>query len=258
MSSGELLVGRIRDKLDAPSQEQIGDGKIASMMLEVIDELNTEFHLTKLGWNARKKPVTVAPGKDEYKLDLGDFGMASLVITRDQTDRNHNTRLIRIVNRPELYVYFGAGDRGPAGEKHSALACSFYNENKEDRVQFAPIPERVAEYLIFYKPDIDRPGSKEDQAFIEPEFDGYLSDRAAFKLLPYVHWFGSDKDALEPNAMKADSLRDTLIAEIKRGDNRFLRFKRTKFQSNSIERIAYGQHRWGRRTGGRRRSPIPD
>lgn len=240
MASLSKAIADVRRKLAEPDERQLDEGSIIEFILEVDDELVTELGLSGISWLVPRFPLQVDPGIDTYSLagKATDLGRIQYVVTRRESDPNFNAKRVRVVDEPELIASFGGGDAGPAGVEHSAVACALISDKDGlPALRFGPIPEMAAEYEVVYTPSTGRPSSKGSKNFKLEQFDGYLSDRAARKAMPYAGLGDTDYERI----------KQTLDSEIARGDLRFLRYRRSDRRTGNFTSVPFGASRWSRR-----------
>jgi hypothetical protein len=234
MSTLSKAIADVKRKLGEPDERKLDEGTYIEFILEVDDELVTELNLSSISWLVPRFPLSVDPGDDIYLINkVNDFGRIDYVVTRKESDPNFNTRRVRVVSEPELISYFNGGDAGPSGVEHSALACALISKDGQPALRFAPIPEMAADYEVVYTPSTNRPQSKTAKNFKLEQFDGYLTDRAAFKMLPYAGL----------NEVDYQRIKEILAAEIVRGDGRFRRFKQSDRRTGNFRAVPFGASR---------------
>ena len=238
----DTLIGHVRRKCHYPQYQKLPDSTIAAVLLGQIDELTTELNLAGQLWIVRQTIITVNDGDDIIPITADGFGRPITVETSDASDPNLDTREVDMVNEPELVRYFGGGDPGPSGVKHSAEACAFMDNPLnpgQKAIRFGPKPAATADYLILYEPYTNRPQQFSDPGFPLPQFEHYLTDLAAFVSLPYCEW---------PDG-KYSQIAGMLASKIQKGDMRFNRNRRSPKQTNNFRTLAFGRARWQGSTG---------
>lgn len=246
MASMLGLIGAVRRKCGfyAPSDGP-DEGIVAEFILEVLDEATTELGLATPTWYLPRFSITAQVGVDETQISqVGDFGRAYMVLTAPSTAGPYDTRVVEMVDSSVLYRLYGAGDRSQTTSGSSntiwASACAFSFHDGSHWFQVGPVPSSSADYTILYEPDVVRPPSaSEPQAFRLPQFDSYISDLAAFRVLPYV--------TMDQGRKK--NISDMLVTTISDGAQRFRRFRQSDRNNDRVQSIPFGAYRW--RRGGR-------
>ena len=90
---------------------------------------------------------------------------------------------------------------------------------------------------MIYEPDTARPATTLEQAFRLPQFDGYVTDKAAIRILPYVKMDAGMKSGIVA----------TLNVTSQEGAQRFRRYRQSDRFNDRVQSIAYGAARWKRR-----------
>jgi hypothetical protein len=159
------------------------------------------------------------------------------ITTWKEGDPKFKSRYVEDVDEPNLVKYFGGGTPGPDGIVHSARAFALVYKEGQQFLRVAPIPSMAAEYQVIYEPSTVRPTSPDDQLFRLPQFDGYVSDLVALRMLPYA----------KLDSEIHSNIKETLETFITRADIRFRRFKQSDRQTNNFRSTPFGAGRWRRR-----------
>jgi len=109
------------------------------------------------------------------------------------------------------------------------------------RIEFGPVPSQAAEYDFYYEPATERPQSKDSIAFRFPQFDGYVADKVALKLVKACKW--GDCDA-ETNLARRNEIRADLQPVVAQGDALFRQWRQTMYNRSSGQVIPFGYARW--------------
>lgn len=232
-----ILIGRTRFKCGSPDDATLGNQFVADQIGEVLDEMVTEMNLTSVPWFAPRFELEVSANEDLYPIPVKDFGKLLFVHTFKQDDPTFSTTVVDVVAEPMLYTYLQGGDPGVVQTGFSAQGMATVNKDGKMYIRVAPIPGTSATYMCIYEPDRVQPNGLQAPVQRMQQFTNYLTDRAAYKLLPYA---GMDSD-------RYTQIQATLGAEIQRGELRFRRWRRSDHQSNASRSIPYGANRWPNR-----------
>jgi hypothetical protein len=255
--------GDVRWRLGYPNETKLSDGVIDAAVIDVVDETVTEFNQTNEDWFLQPVPFSTVINQDTYNIDniAPGFGKAHFVYTADSSDPNHNRRPIDIVGLNELTKNFGGGDPGYSSApavvgtgigawKHSARGFAFYYDSVAgvQKMVIGPRPLNVAQYVIIVEPAVVRPQSVQDQALRFAQFDGYVNDYAAYKLVHLCSWQDFDliNDAGEraaANQRMRQDVRMPLEMGIAAGKELLRRFKKSSNAANSFRTIPFGRGR---------------
>jgi len=255
--------GDVRWRLGYPNEAKLSDGVIDSAVIDVVDEIVTEFNQTNEDWFLQPVPFSTVIDQDTYNIDniAPGFGKAHFVYTADSTDPNHNRRAIDIVSFNELTTNFGGGDPGGslgagiAGPgigawKHSARGVAFYYDQASgtQKMVIGPRPQNVAQYVLVYEPAVVRPQSVQEQALRFSQFDKFVNDSAAYALVHLCAWqeFDLIKEASEralANQRMRKDVREPLEMGITTGRELLRRFKKSSNAANSFKTIPFGRGR---------------
>jgi hypothetical protein len=235
MANLEILLGRVRWKVGSPSDSILGDQVLLDAIFETVDKLTVPLVLSRAQWFGPRFPLDVSPGQEFYSVPVGDFGKPRLVLT-SSTNIEHGTRIVDVVDEPDLIMYHGGGDPGPA-IIHAAQAIAPVYKDGQWFLRIAPIPRLSASYVVIYEPQQSRPGSFGDTAFILQQFDNLLTDKAALKVLPYA----ANDD------QKYARIEKRLMAEVADTEFWFNRYRRASHQPNVTRTLSYGANRRTRR-----------
>lgn len=245
----------VRDRMDRPTYRSISDQRLANILTGESDALHTELELANKFWHVRSVPMTVSPGDDWITITAADFYIPTALETRDDSDVNHNTRSVDIVNPVELVRFYNGGDLGPQGTKWSARAVAFGEHPvipDARAMRLGPKCNEACEYTLVYEPMTVRPTSLAGIGFTWTQFEGYLVDRIALRGLVYAKWdglsgVGSQGQELSTdqlNAVRRKELTDAILPFFKDNDDRFQRAKRRARTARSLVRHPYGSGRW--------------
>jgi hypothetical protein len=232
--------GSVRRKLGFPSEDIISNGLIDEYTGEILDELVTELNLSSQSWLVPRFILPVNAFDEMSPVNTANFGRVQFITTYKDGDPQFRSRYVEVVDEPMLVKYFGGGTPGPTGVLHSARAFALVYKDGQQFLRVAPIPQESSEYQVIYEPSVVRPGSPTDQVFRLPQFDSYVSDLVALKMLP---------DNTELNDDDYEKRETNLEKFIARGDNRFRRFKQSDRQSNNSRSRPFGAVRWQRGHG---------
>lgn len=224
------------------------EGVVAEYLLEVLDRLVTELCNTDQTWYINTKQLTLTANRDTYGLDeaLPSFGKVHFVYSVFNDGTSSTLRIpIDVVEYDKLIEhyqqpYFTAGQ--PPNLVIGRRAVSFiYDIEAGNQAVFSPMPQATETVQIVYEPDVQRPGAKADTLFRFSQFDGYVSDSAAFEMLPHCTWLGLDDAG---NMAKQSMLRAHLGELVQRGDELFRRWKRSSRNVTDYQRKPFGESRW--------------
>lgn len=253
MSTLSYIQGRVHAKWGQSMQSQLNPGETVELILAVLDELNNDLNMSSQSWLVPRLTITTYPNQETYRLTFGRGSRINMVYTKQTGSTSFNTRVIDVVDEPQLMSYYGGGDGTAVPNTttyHSAEACCMIYTDDGPFLKFAPIPKGQAQYVVVYEPDIVHPGALTDEAFRLPQFDHYIADRAALKGLPLQTW--KEYEALPPlerlkanQAMRAE-IKTGLTAEIELSMRQFRRFKQSDRQTDTFRARPFGNRRWGR------------
>jgi len=253
--------GDVRWRLGYPNETKLSDGVIDAAVVDVVDETVTEFNQTNEDWFLQPVPFSTVINQDTYNIDniAPGFGKAHFVYTADSSDPNHNRRAIPIVGLNDLTVNFGGGDPGESFQgggvgvgvwKHSARGFAFYYDQMAgvQKMVIGPRPQNVAQYVLIVEPAIVRPQAVQEQALRFSQFDGYVNDAAAYKLVHLCSWQDFDliSDASErasANLRMRNDVRKPLEMGIAVGREQLRRFKKSSNSANSFRTVPFGRGR---------------
>lgn len=235
MANVEILIGRTRWKVGSPSDAIMGNQMVVDALFETIDKLTIPLVLSRAQWFGPRFPLEVSPGEEFYVVPVGDFGKPRLVLTASDNP-NYGTQIVDVVDEPDLIMYHGGGDPGPA-IVHAASAIAPVYKDGQWFLRIAPIPRLAASYEVIYEPDRAQPQSLSDQAFRLQQFDSLVTDQTALDLLPYA---GNSPE-------KFKMIQETLAAKITKAEFWFNRYRRASHQPNVTRTISYGANRRTRR-----------
>lgn len=246
MSTLDQCVDRVYASLDRPLEDRLPTQTVAIAILDVGDRLITELQLTQEAWLQGRVTIHAEANKSAYIINAPDFSKGRYLFTKDDTDPSHRRRKIKVVEQEELTEFFGGGEPDIGSStaiKHNARAAAIYydSDQKVYRLELGPIPNQAADYDFFFEPATERPQSKDDIAFRFPQFDGYVSDKAAMRVVRNCAWKGmAPADCL----VKRNEIRRDIKEEISTGDNLFRRWKMSMTNQTSYMRPAFGRGRW--------------
>lgn len=246
MSTLDQCVDRVYVSLDRPDNLHLPASTVAVAILDVGDRLITELQMTQEAWLEGRVTIHAEANKAVYIINAPDFSKGRYLFTKDDTDPSHRRRKIKIVEQEELTEFFGGGEPdigSSTAVKHNARAAAVYydSDQRAYRLELGPIPNQTADYDFFFEPATERPQSKEDIAFRFPQFDGYVSDKAAMRVIRSCTW----KDMAPADCLlKRNEIRGDLSAQITEGDNLFRRWKMSMTNQTSYMRPAFGRGRW--------------
>lgn len=252
MSTLSYIQARVHAKWDQSLQSQLNPGETIELISEVLDDLNTELNLSSQSWLVPRLRITTSSNQETYRLNFGRGSRINMVYTASSGSTSFNTRVIDVVDEPQLMGYYHGGDGGATtgNTYHSAEAvCMIYTDDGPF-LKFAPIPKGSAEYVVVYEPDRVPPAGLTSEAFRLPQFDHYIADRAAFKGLPYQQWKEFESlapvDKLKANQMRRSEINAMLMVEMARAERQFRRFKQSDRQTDTFRARPFGNSRWGR------------
>lgn len=246
MSSLDQCVDRVYAALDRPLEKRLPAPTVAIAVLDVGDRLITELNLTPDAWLESRVNINVEADTPTYVINAADYSKARYLFTKDESDPSHRRRKIPIFDREVITDSYNAGDPdigGLTSIKHNARAAAVYFDSTLGayRLEFAPIPNQAASYDLFYEPATERPTDRNSVAFRFPQFDGYVADKAAMRVIRSAMWKGMN--AADCRA-KRDEIRGDLAPLIEEGDSLFRRFKMSMTNQSSYMRVAFGRRRW--------------
>lgn len=246
MSSLDQCVDRVYAALDRPDAKRLPAFTVAIAVLDVGDRLITELNLTPEAWLESRVNINVEANTPSYVINASDYSKARYLFTKDEADPSHRRRKIPIVDRENLTDFYEGGDPDSASITslpHNAQAAAVYFESAAGvyRLEFGPIPNQSASYDLFYEPATERPADKNSLSFRFPQFDGYVADKAAMRVIRSCMWKGMSG----PNCLaKRNEIRGDLDKQIAEGDNIFRRWKTSMTNQTSYMRPAFGRRRW--------------
>jgi hypothetical protein len=236
MGSLSKAIADVMFRLGTPDERTLSEHDYIRAILDVDDELVTELNLSSQSWLVPRFPLTVSEGNDIYPISANNFGRPQYLVTKKDSDSTFNASVIHFVDEATLMMYDGGGSHATSGAEF-AYRAAVINKDGQFAIRIAPIPSMSAQYECIYEPATSQPSSKGDRNFLLPQFDGYLADRAAFRLAPYA---GLSGDAFK-------RIVAMLVAEIARGDIRFRIYKQSMWQQDNIRVVPFGAKRWRRR-----------
>ncbi len=237
MASLSEYIQTVHFKVGSPDERLLSEYDFIRTILEVDDEKVTELNLSSQGWLVPRYTLTINPHQDTYSISqVGDFGRGIYMVTKKEGSLTHRAGMVKFVDEPELVMYYGGGSPGASGVEFSIKAAALITYNGERAIRVAPTPQMTATYQVVYEPRTSRPQSKQDKVFQLEQFDGYLTDLAAWKLLPHN---------TELDETRYGRLLTRLQTDIGRGDLRFRMYKQSDRQSNNIRAVPFGRSRWG-------------
>lgn len=223
-------------KLGTPDERVLNENDYIRALFEVDDELVTELNLSSQSWLVPRFPLTVSAGNDAYLIETTNFGRGQYLVTRKDGDPTFHPSVVHFVDEATLMQSYGGGSPAPSGVEFSAVAAALTQLNGAPAIRLAPVPSMTAMYTVVYEPATARPDSKQAEMFLLPQFIGYLTDRATFKLAPYA--------GLDDTTFKR--IMSVLMPEIARGDIRFRIYKQSMWQQDNIRAVPFGYKRWRR------------
>jgi len=205
------IIGGVRLHLRTPSEDKIGDGKIAEYLLRKIDYYLNELNLTDQNWLLEKWQLDVDASTQIYTVNPSSapFGRPILCETMDESDPFHERREITIVDLQDRDLFY----RGPqqawaTAPPHSAITMTFFRSGGQKRVLVEPQPAVSASYRFWFEPSRMLPQSiTNDSPFLE-NFSNLLEVDTALTVLPDCDWPDVKHNRIE-KALGADLVRYT-------------------------------------------------
>ena len=208
-------IGRVRDRLRHPRANRPGDGDCLRALCDHAKILRAKRKNTGNPWDVADKSITVQSGKAKYQIADVRFGTPLAVLTTDSSDPSHIQRLIPFFTPQNLAFNWGLpNDIGTSlnyyGSDHSAERVAFYWSNGVPYLEFMPIPQASATYLVrFLVGDSIDAMSLGDPLSLGEVGDSLAEVRAALSLLPFADYEDSEKT----NEARREALAKTLIWE---------------------------------------------
>lgn len=254
MTTALFLIGSIERKLGYPSAPN--QGVIGEFLVETIDEKVTDLNLSRVPWFLAKATIDVSPGESVYSLDSAAPGLDKprYLYTVDDTQPAYCRRPVDLVDYESLTTYYRGGDMSNQAianlpyynyERHSAIAASVYFDARRGNViEFAPVPNQAASYVLVYEVATMRPQSKDSEAWRFEQFNGYVSDSAALKILAHCEWKGMQPQefpAKRASIAGGPAQGYGLVVDVAKGDRRFWMWKHSGKNPSGLTSVPFGR-----------------
>lgn len=172
-------------------------------------------------WDFADAIVDVNQGEDTYRINATDFGTPLAVITKDDSNPNHITRIIPFYCPQNLAFdwgqpkNFGAYLINVDGSFHSALRCGIFWRANQPYIQFQPEPYLSCQYVVRYTKSANGVEiAALDTEPVQSEDCDLIEIRAARSCLPMTEWDdGSNAQGRAANAERRRSYAESLTMD---------------------------------------------
>lgn len=241
-----------RRRLLFPTQSSCNDLILSPYCVDVIDELTTKRSNTHEPHLIATGTLTTNSGQTAYSLDgiAPNYGKARYLYTKNESGLSSFQRQwVELVGLEWLTEQHRGGDVIGNVPNYStpilsAAAAVYYDANRGNMIEFAPIPTSSITYTLVYEPATNRPTSKQGAGFTLDQFDALVAAKTAFKALLHAKWKGlSRKENMEQRA----EIRQHLMFEIGSPESRsglsylFWQFNLSSYQNTNDKMVGFLQ-----------------
>lgn len=193
------------------------------------------------------------PYQTTYNLDniAPNYGKARYLYTANQSnDANFRRDWVKLVSLEDLTEEYGGGDNvgtQPLITNYPLVARAasvYYDINRGNMIELAPVPQQVIPYTFTYEPATQRPQTKQGMGFGLDQFDALVAAMLAWKALLHCKWRGLSR--AETREQRKD-IREMLAVEIGSPEARsglsylFWQFNLTSYQTVNNTSIGFLQ-----------------
>jgi hypothetical protein len=201
MATVQQSIQIVRELLRDPKAQQPNDLLVLKKVLSKYQALLNALSNTGLAWATGELDLNVFAGQEDYEIvQVGNFGKALLVVSRDPANPAHIERPIEVYNIENIDFNwwlpnnFAGYIAGWDGSNTTAMRMAFFRKGGTNNiwVRVKPIPQLSASYKVLYAIGDWSASAALGSELLLPEHHDLAQTRAAISLLPHADWFADD------------------------------------------------------------------
>lgn len=258
MSTLSAGIARVQDKLLHPSYPDAS--RIADALIETVDEKVTLANQSRVPWYLVKAQLAINANQVTYNLDgvAPDFDKIRYAygVAANPATQNPPRYPFDIVPYESLTEWYQLGSITEVTPSTSPLAyqadraCAIYYDATlgETMMEITPVPSSSYTLILIYETNIQRPQAMGEALFRFPQFDGYVTDCGALRVLTQCKWSDcpTEADCQARQQNLAGNLQQGygLVADVARGDSIYFKWRHSGKNPSGIRAIGFGRARW--------------